>query len=163
MDGKRMPEASAWNAERAKAIIAEHAGLEGPMLPILHGLQEEFGCVSAAAVPLIAEALNLTRAEVHGVVTFYHDFRRESCAPHLLQLCRAEACQSMGSEALAAAVLTKLGVGWHGTTRDGELTVEPVYCLGLCATSPSALLDGEPLGRLNLDKITEALEEARAA
>ena len=114
-------------------------------------------------LPLIAGALNLTRAEVHGVVTFYHDFRREPCAPHRLQLCRAEACQSMGSEDLAAAVLAKLGVGWHGTTGDGELTVEPVYCLGLCATSPSALLDGEPLGRLNLDKITEALEEARAA
>jgi formate dehydrogenase subunit gamma len=163
MDGKRMPEAAAWNAARAKAIIAEHAGLEGPMLPILHALQEEFGCVSAAAVPLIAEALNLTRAEVHGVVTFYHDFRRKPCGPHLLQLCRAEACQSMGSEDLAAAVLAKLGVGWHGTTCDGELTIEPVYCLGLCATSPSALLDGEPLGRLNLDKITQALEEARAA
>jgi len=158
-----MLEASAWNAERAKEIIAGRVGLEGPMLPILHGLQEEFGCVCDAAVPLIAEALNLTRAEVHGVVTFYHDFRRKPCGPHLLQLCRAEACQSMGSEVLAAAVLAKLGVGWHGTTRDGELTVEPVYCLGLCATSPSALLDGEPLGRLNLDKITEALEEARAA
>jgi formate dehydrogenase subunit gamma len=158
-----MPEASAWNAERARGIIAEHLGLEGPMLPILHALREEFGCVAAAAVPLIAEALNLTRAEVHGVVTFYHDFRREPCGPHVLQLCRAEACQSMGSEDLAAAVLANLGVGWHGTTRDGELTVEPVYCLGLCATSPSALLDGEPLGRLNLDKITAALEEARAA
>jgi formate dehydrogenase subunit gamma len=161
MDGKRMP--SAWNAERAKEIIAEHSRLEGPMLPILHALQEEFGCVGEAAVPLIADALNLTRAEVHGVVTFYHDFRREPCAPHLLQLCRAEACQSMGSEDLAAAVLAKLGVGWHGTTRDGELTVEPVYCLGLCATSPSALLDGKPLGRLNLKKITEAFEEERAA
>ncbi len=158
-----MPEASAWNAERAREIIAEHGGPEGPMLPILHALQEEFGCVSAAAVPLIAEALNLTRAEVHGVVTFYQDFRREPCGAHVLQLCRGEACQSLGSEALAAAVLTKLGIAWHGTTRDGDLTVEPVYCLGLCASSPSALLDGEPLGHLNSSKIAEALEEARAA
>jgi formate dehydrogenase subunit gamma len=162
MDGKRMPEPSAWNAERAREIIAEHAGLEGPMLPILHALQEEFGCVSDAAVRLVAEALNLTRAEVHGVVTFYHDFRREPCGSHLLQLCRAEACQSMGSEDLAAALLAKLGVGWHGTTRDGQLTVEPVYCLGLCATSPSALFDGEPLGRLDAAKIDAALEEAWA-
>ena len=158
-----MPEASPWNAERAAEIIAEHAEMEGPMLPILHALQEEFGYVGAAAVPLIAEALNLTRAEVHGVVTFYHDFRHEPCGRHLLQLCRGEACQSMGSENLAANLLGKLDVGWHGTTSDGELTVEPVYCLGLCANSPSALLDGEPLGRLDTGKITEAIEEARAS
>ena len=98
MDGKRMAEVSAWNAERAREIIAEHAGLEGPMLPILHALQEEFGHISAAAVPLVADALNLSRAEVHGVITFYHDFRDEPCGRHLLQLCRGEACQSMGSE-----------------------------------------------------------------
>jgi formate dehydrogenase subunit gamma len=163
MDRKRMPEASPWNAERAREIIAEHNGLEGPMLPILHALQEEFGHINTAAVPLIADALNLTRAEVHGVVTFYHDFRHEPCGRHLLQLCRGEACQSVGSESLAATVLGKLGVGWHGTTSDGGLTVEPVYCLGLCAMSPSALMDGEPLGRLNAGKITEAIEEARAS
>lgn len=158
-----MPEASAWNAERAREVIAGHTGLEGPMLPILHALMEEFGHINTAAVPLIADALNLTRAEVHGVVTFYHDFRHEPCGRHLLQLCRGEACQSMGSEGLAETVLGKLGVAWHGTTSDGGLTVEPVYCLGLCATSPSALLDGEPLGRLDAGKITEALEEARAS
>jgi formate dehydrogenase subunit gamma len=158
-----MPEVSPWNAERARGIIAEHNGLEGPMLPILHALQEEFGHISAAAVPLIAAALNLTRAEVHGVVTFYHDFRHEPCGRHLLQLCRGEACQSMGSESLAETILGKLGVGWHDTTKDGGLTVEPVYCLGLCATSPSALIDGEPLGRLDAGKITEALEEACAS
>jgi formate dehydrogenase subunit gamma len=163
MDGKRMPEVFAWNAERAREIIAEHIGLEGPMLPILHALQEEFGHITAAAVPLIADALNLTRAEVHGVVTFYHDFRHEPCGRHLLQLCRGEACQSMGSEALAETVLRTLGASWHGTTSDGGVTVEPVYCLGLCATSPSALLDGEPLGRLDASKIADALEEARAA
>src|ERR1700758_4127166 len=96
-----------------------------------------------------------------GFITFYHDFRNEPGGSHLLQLCRGEACQSMGSESLAADVLSKLGVSWHGTTKDGTVTVEPVYCLGLCACSPSALLDGEPLGRLDGGKITEALEEAR--
>lgn len=155
-----MPKASPWNAERAREIIAEHAGLEGPMLPILHALQEEFGCISPAAVQEIANALNLSRAEVHGVVTFYHDFHSEPRGSHLLQLCRGESCQSMGSEAVAAEVLSKLGVAWHGTTSDGQVTVEPVYCLGLCAASPSALLDGEPLGRLDAAKVAEAIEEA---
>jgi formate dehydrogenase subunit gamma len=156
-----MLEASHWNAERARDIVAEHAGLEGPMLPILHALQEEFGCVGEAAVPFIAEALNLSRAEVHGVVTFYHDFRHEPAGRHILKLCRGEACQSMGSEALAQSLLAKLGVDWRGTTRDGELTVEPVYCLGLCASSPSALLDDEPLARLNTVNLAEAIDEAR--
>ena len=156
-----MLEASPWNAERARDIISEHAGLEGPMLPILHALQEEFGHVSEAAVPVIAEALNLSRAEVHGVITFYHDFRHDPAGRRVLKLCRGEACQSMGSEALAQDLLTRLGVDWHGTTRDGELTVEPVYCLGLCASSPSALLDGEPLARLNAATLADAIEEVR--
>jgi formate dehydrogenase subunit gamma len=155
-----MPKASPWNEEQAREIIAEHAGLEGPMLPILHALQEEFGCITPAAVAIIAESLNLSRAEVHGVMTFYHDFHSEPRGRHLLQLCRGESCQSMNSEALAARVLAKLGVEWHGTTKDGEVTVEPAYCLGLCAVSPAALFDGEPLARLDEAKIGEALEEA---
>lgn len=157
-----MPKAfAAWNEERARQIISEYAGLEGPMLPILHALQEEFGYISLEAVRLIAESLNLTRAEVHGVVTFYHDFHSEPRGAHLLQLCRGESCQSVGSEPLAENVLATLGVGWHGTTGDGEVTVEPAYCLGLCAVSPSALLDGAPLGRLDESKVIEAVEEAR--
>lgn len=158
-----MPEASAWNAERAGEIIAEFDGVEGALLPIFHALQEEFGYVPDEAVPLIANALNQSRAEIHGVLTFYHDFRREPCGRHLLQLCRGEACQSLGSEDLAGSVLADLGIGWHGTTADGDVTVEPVYCLGLCALSPSALIDGEPLGRLDRDKINALLEERRAA
>lgn len=158
-----MPEASAWNAERAGEIIAEFDGVEGALLPIFQALQEEFGYVSDEAVPLIANALNQSRAEIHGVLTFYHDFRREPCGRHLLQLCRGEACQSLGSEDLAGSVLADLGIGWHGTTADGDVTVEPVYCLGLCALSPSALIDGEPLGRLDRDKINALLEERRAA
>ncbi|WP_036257394.1 formate dehydrogenase subunit gamma [Methylocapsa aurea] len=156
-----MLEASPWNAERAQEIVTKHAGLEGPMLPILHALQEEFGHVGESAVPLIASALNLSRAEVHGVVSFYHDFRHEPAGRRVLKLCRGEACQSMGSEALAQSLLGRLGVEWGGTTRDGELTVEPVYCLGLCASSPSALLDGEPLARLTAATLAEAIDEAR--
>jgi formate dehydrogenase subunit gamma len=138
-----MPEKPFAEEAELQRLIASHRDQPGALLPILHAVQEAFGYVDDAAVPIIAKALNLSRAEVHGVLTFYHDFRREPCAPHLLQLCRAEACQSVGSEDLAAAVLAKLGVGWHGTTSDGGLTVEPVYCLGLCACAPSAMLDGE--------------------
>jgi formate dehydrogenase subunit gamma len=154
-----MPETPVFDEGRAREIIAEYLGLEGPLLPILHALNEELGFVSDEAVPLIAEALNLTRAEVHGVITFYHDFRRAPGGRHVLKICRAEACQSVGSEANAKRILAELGVSWHGTTQNGEITVEPVYCLGLCATGPSALLDDLPIGRLNKENLAEAIEE----
>jgi formate dehydrogenase subunit gamma len=154
-----MPETPVFDEDRARLIIAEHLGLEGPLLPILHALNEELGYVDDAAVPLLAEALNLTRAEVHGVITFYHDFRRAPAGRHILKICRAEACQSVGSEAVAKGALAQLGVAWHGTTKDGEITVEPVYCLGLCATGPSALLDDLPIGRFDQAKLAEAIEE----
>lgn len=157
-----MPETPVFDEDRARLIIAEHLGLEGPLLPIFHALNEELGYVDDNAVPLIAEALNLTRAEVHGVLTFYHDFRRHPAGRHTLKICRAEACQSVGSESVAKAVLGHLGVSWHGTTKDGEITVEPVYCLGLCATGPSALLDDLPIGRFDKAKLTEAIEEVTA-
>jgi formate dehydrogenase subunit gamma len=131
------------------------------MLPILHALQEAFGCIHVEAVPLIAEALNLTRAEVHGVVSFYHDFRRDPPGRHTLRLCRAEACQSLGADALASHVRERLGVDWHETTGDGAVTLEPVFCLGLCAVGPSAMLDGNPLGRLDPARIDAALDRAR--
>jgi formate dehydrogenase subunit gamma len=146
---------------RARQIIAEHIRLEGPLIPILHAFNAEFGCVSEEAVPLIASALNLTRAEVHGVATFYHDFRREPAGRHVLKICRAEACQSMGSERIAEKLLAALAVDWHGTTRNGEITVEPVYCLGLCACGPAALLDEKPLARFNASRLEAALVEAR--
>ena len=157
-----MPETPVFDEDRVRLIIAEHLGLEGPMLPILHALNEELGYVDDKAVPLIAEALNLTRAEVHGVLTFYHDFRRAPAGRHTLKICRAEACQSVGSEAIAKAALAELGVTWHGTTRDGQITVEPVYCLGLCANGPSALLDDCPIGHFDKDKLAEAIEEVTA-
>jgi formate dehydrogenase subunit gamma len=112
-------------------------------------------------VPLIAETLNLTRAEVHGVVSFYHDFRRHPPGRHTLLLCRAEACQSLGGDALASHVRERLGVDWHETTNDGAVTLQPVFCLGLCAVGPSAMLDGNPMGRLDSTRIDAALDRAR--
>lgn len=145
-----------WDAARARDIIEAHLALEGRMIPILHALQEAFGYVDEAAVPLIAQALNLSRAEVHGVVSFYHDFRSAPAGRHALKLCRAEACQSVGCDALHEKLLKRLGLDWGATTPDGALTIEPVYCLGLCATGPSAMIDGRPVGRLTetrLDKL----------
>jgi formate dehydrogenase subunit gamma len=147
-----------WTEERARALIAAHADEEGATLPILHDLQAAFGCVPHEAVPLIAAALNLTRAEVHGVVTFYHDYRRHPAGRHTLRLCRAEACQAVGADALAAYVRRHLKIDWHQTTPDGTVTLEPVFCLGLCAIGPSALLDGAPLGRLDTARVTTELE-----
>ncbi|PBB69442.1 formate dehydrogenase subunit gamma [Mesorhizobium sp. WSM4312] len=157
-----MQPASTEIASRTAAIIQEMKGLEGPLLPILHEIQEEFGHVPQAALPVIADGLNLSRAEVHGVVTFYHDFRARPAGRHVLKLCQAEACQSMGSDSVAAKIKQLLGIGFHETTSDGSVTLEPVYCLGLCACSPSAMLDGEVIGRLDSEKIDEILAEVRS-
>ncbi|MFE1600376.1 formate dehydrogenase subunit gamma [Methylobacterium sp. ID0610] len=151
-----------WDGARAAGIIAEHTRLEGATLPILHALQETFGYVDAAAIPLIADALNLSKAEVHGCITFYHDFRAKPAGRRVVKLCRAEACQAVGADALHAEVLRRLEIDWHGTTRDGEVTVEPVFCLGLCACGPAALIDGEPVARLDADGLQAALTEAAA-
>lgn len=148
-------------AARAAHIVETLRDLEGPLLPILHELQEEFGHVPPETLPVIAEALNLSRAEVHGVVSFYHDFRREPAGRHVLKLCRAEACQSMGSDRIAALVQRALGIGFHETSADGAVTLEPVYCLGLCACAPAALLDGEPRGRLDAAAVEEIAGEVR--
>lgn len=150
-----------WDVTLAGDIIAAHASMEGAALPILHALQDEFGYVPKQSEPMIAEALNLSRAEVHGVVSFYHDFRRNPPGRHVLKVCRAEACQSVGAVAMADRLLARLGVDWHGTTQDGSLTVEPTFCLGLCACGPAALLDGEPLARLDDAALREVTEEAR--
>lgn len=155
-----MPKAAAWNEAEATDIIRRHDGQEGAMLPILHDLQAVFGCVPPAAVRLVADALNLTRAEVHGVVSFYHDFREQPAGRHVLKLCRAEACQSMDSERLAREVLDRLGLEWGDTTPDGRLTVEATYCLGLCACAPSAMLDGEPVARLTPASLQDIVREA---
>jgi len=150
-----------WDATLASEIIAAHASMEGAALPILHALQEEFGYVPKQSEPMIADALNVSRAEVHGVISFYHDFRRTPPGRHVLKVCRAEACQSVGAVAMADRLLARLGVEWGGTTRDGSLTIEPTFCLGLCACGPAALLDGEPLARLDDAVLHGITEEAR--
>src|SRR5262245_62823083 len=146
----------------AKAIATEHGNAPDELIEILHGLQTALGCVPEAAVPALADALNLSRAEVHGVVTFYHDFRREPAGRHVLKMCRAEACQSMGGEALVARAEDRLGIACGATSADGRVTLEPVYCLGLCATAPSAMIDGRLVGRLTAARLDALLKGAGA-
>ncbi len=150
-----------WNETRGAEIIAEHASQEGATLVILHALQGAFGYVPEAAIPMVAQALNLSRAEVHGVFTFYHDFRHKPAGRHVLKLCRAEACQAAGGDALAARAEAKLGVSLGHTTADDRVTLEPIYCLGLCATAPSAMLDGRLVGRLDEKRIDALVAEAQ--
>lgn len=147
---------------RTAEIVERLAGLEGPLLPILHEVQADFGYLPQESLTVIAHALNLSRAEVHGVASFYHDFRKTPAGRHVLKLCRAEACQSMGSDAVAERIKRLLGIDFHQTTLDGAVTLEPVYCLGLCACAPSAMLDGEVIGRLDAAKADEIVAEVRA-
>jgi formate dehydrogenase subunit gamma len=150
-----------WNEARGHEVITANAVREGAALPVLHALQETFGYVPREAVPLVAATLNLSRAEVHGIVTFYHDFRDAPPGRHMLKLCRAEACQSMGADALADAARDRLGIDWHETTPDGQVSLEPVFCLGLCACAPSAMLDGKVVGGLDRAKLGALIDGAR--
>jgi formate dehydrogenase subunit gamma len=157
-----MPRYEPWTPERASEIIARYKDMKGAGLPVLHALQETFGCVPKDAVPLIAEALNLSRAEIHGTITFYHDFRKEPPGRRVLKLCRAESCQAAGGDALAARAEEKLGVGMGETTPDRRVTLEPVYCLGLCHSSPAAMLDKHVYGMLDEAKLDALVKEAQA-
>ena len=142
----------------ARRALDAHRGLEGPLLPVLHEVQAALGHVPRAALPVIAAALNLSRAEVHGVVTYYHDFRERPVGRRHLRVCAAEACQAMGGEALMAQARSATGCSEaKSTSADGAWTVEPVFCLGLCAVSPAAELDGRPLGRLSAAGLDAAL------
>jgi formate dehydrogenase subunit gamma len=147
--------------EHVDAIVDQHIALEGPLLPILHAVQDDFGYVPEDALRQIAKRLNISRAEVHGVFTFYHDFRSAPAGRHVVKLCRAEACQAMGSEALAAHAERQLGVKSGAITTDKAVTLEAVYCLGLCACGPAALVDGKVVGRLNEAKLDAILAECR--
>lgn len=148
--------------DRLQGLIDDHLTLEGPLLPILHAMQAEFGHVPQAAVPMLADALNISKAEVHGVMSFYHDFREVPAGRHVVKICRAEACKSVGADGLAEATLARLGVEWHGTTKNGAITIEPVYCLGLCACGPAAMVDGKVIGRVDEARMARILEEAGA-
>ena len=136
-------------------------GLPGALLPILHAVQEELGFVPKDAVPLIAKELNLSVAEVHGVVSFYHYFLQERPGRQVLHLCRAEACQALGSVALEAHVKAELGIDFHGTTRDGAITLEPVYCLGNCALGPSLMIDQQLHGRVTAERFDALVTQTR--
>jgi formate dehydrogenase subunit gamma len=145
-----MPESSV--RERIETIVRDHAGRPGPLLLVLHAVQREFGFIPEDAVPWIAAALNLSRAEVHGVVTFYHYFRSAPAGQHVVQVCRAESCQAMQGEALAAHAQQRLQAEFHGTSADGKFSLEPVYCLGNCACSPAIMIDGELHGRVSNER-----------
>jgi formate dehydrogenase subunit gamma len=144
------------------AIIAALKDKAGALLPVLHGIQDEVGYIPPEAVPVIAKELNLTRAEVHGVISFYHDFRSEAPGRHVIRICQAESCQAMGSVALTAHAKEHLGIEFHATTRDTAFTLEPVYCLGNCALSPAIMIDGEVYGRVTPLRFQQVLEEARS-
>jgi formate dehydrogenase subunit gamma len=146
------------------AVSAIASGLRerpGALILILHEVQERFGYIPHDSVAIIADALNVTRAEVHGVVTFYHDFRRQAPGRNVIRLCRAESCQAMGAVALADHVRSRLGIDFGETTPDGAFTLEAVYCLGNCGCSPAMMLNDEPHGRVNADRFDEMLSGFR--
>lgn len=149
-----------WDAGRAAAIVETHRHLRGNLLPILHALQEEFGCIDEEAVPLLAQELNLSRADVHGVVSFYHDFRRTRPGRHIVKVCRAEACQSMEADGLVEHLQKRLRVDLGDTTTDGTFTLEPVFCLGNCALAPAMMVDGALHGRVSPARADAILDAA---
>ena len=147
-------------ARRTRAIVDDHAARPGPLLPILHDIQSQFGHVPTEALRVVAEGLNLSRAEVHGVASFYHDFRTAPAGRHVIRICRAEACQAAGGDAVADHALSRLKIGFGETTADGAVTLEAVYCLGLCACAPAAMVDDRLVGRLDNADLDRLLEEA---
>ena len=149
---------SSAQTDRIAEILTAHRGLDGPLLPILHAIQAEYGHVPQVAIPQIAAALTLSKAEVHGVISFYHDFREAPAGRHVIKLCRAESCQTMGADAVAGRIKAALGIDWHETTPDGRVTLEPVFCLGLCACGPAAMVDGRLVGRCDETLVAEVSE-----
>ncbi|PRY62743.1 formate dehydrogenase gamma subunit [Vreelandella songnenensis] len=154
-----MNESREWSSQSIQAEIDALKHTKGALLPILHALQDRFGFIPSDAVPLIAASLQQTRAEVHGVISFYHHFRTAPPGRHVVQICRAEACQSVGARALEAHAKARLGVDYHQTTPDREITLEAVYCLGNCACGPSIRVDDQVRGRVTQEAFDELLDE----
>lgn len=155
------PTLSATQADTVQRVVAELKNRPGPLLEVLHAIQAGLGYVPEGAVPLVAQGLNISRAEVHGVVTFYHYFRRTPPGKHVVSLCRAESCQALGADELLEHAKRKLGVDLHQTSADGEFSLEPIYCLGNCACSPAAMVDGRLYGRLNPERFDAMLSKER--
>jgi formate dehydrogenase subunit gamma len=149
---------AAANETRIVAIVERHRHRDGPLIEILHDVQADFGCIPTGAVAVIARALNLSRAEVHGVVSFYHHFRTTAPGRHVLQICRAESCQAAGGRAIESRAQERLGIGFGETTPDGRLSLEAVYCLGLCACSPAAMLDQEVHGLMTPERLDALID-----
>ena len=147
------------DATTIERIAAEHRHRPGPLLEVLHAVQHAFGYVPAGAIPIVASALNLSRAEVHGVVSFYHHFRSAPPGQHTVQVCRAEACQSMQGGVLESHAKARLGIGYHETTPDGRYSLEPVYCLGNCACAPSIMIGRQIHGRVTPARFDELIAE----
>lgn len=157
-----MPPSAAepWNEARGREIALRFSNVKGGLLPALHETQAAFGHIPPPAIAVLADAFNLSRAEVYGVATFYHDFRETPAGRHVLKLCRAEACQAAGGEAVAEAAKRHLELDWGETGADGAWTLEPVFCLGLCACGPSGMLDGKLLARLDETAVKRIVAEA---
>ncbi|HEV2270158.1 MAG TPA: formate dehydrogenase subunit gamma [Steroidobacteraceae bacterium] len=154
-----MESLSSEHAATVRRIAGDLKGRPGPLIEVLHAIQAELGYVPPAAVPVVAAELNLSRAEVHGVVSFYHFFRGTRPGAHTVNVCRAESCQAVGGEALAAHARRRLGVDFHETTPDGRFSLEPVYCLGNCACSPAVMIDDRLHGRVTPERFDALLAE----
>lgn len=153
--------AKSWDKDAALGIILQKKSLDGALMPILHALNDAFGYIDSSIVPIIADELNLSRAEVHGVLTFYHDFRKTKAGHHVIKICRAEACQSMAGRALESHITKHLDVALGETTADNRITFEAVYCLGLCACAPSIMVDDKLHARMSPEKFDKIVLELR--
>lgn len=155
--------AKSWNIAAVRQIIESRKSMPGALLPILHGIQDVVGYIPSDTVPMISEELNLSRAEVHGVITYYHHFRQQPAGTHLVQICRAEACQARGADALVAHAKSALGCDFHQTAPDGEVTLEPAYCLGHCAVGPNIAIGDEHYARITPDRFDTLINAKRGA